>query len=246
MSNGGFKVRDVGTDSGPQWKRYAALMVGKDSFWELLKYELIIFVCGGLGGAVGLLLRKKLYPYLLGKSGKNLVIGKNVTLRHAHKIHLGDNIIIDDNCVLDAKGGANKGIFIGNNVFVGRNTIIYTKDGDIYIGDAVNISVNCDIYSKQRVEIGKNTMIAAYTYIMCGGQYNYHNREPFAQQSSQSKGPTIIGESCWLGTKAVVTDNVKIGSGAVIGAGAIVNSDIPTNVIAVGTPARISKNRFDD
>lgn len=246
MNNGGFKVRDVGSESAPQWKRYATLMVGKDSFWELLKYELITFLCGSLGGALGLFLRKKLYPYLLGKSGKNLIIGKNVTLRHAHKIHLGDNVIIDDNCVLDAKGTSNKGIFIGNNVFIGRNTIIYTKDGDIYIDDAVNISVNCDIYSKQRVKIGKNTMIAAYTYIMCGGQYNYYDRKPFAEQSSQSKGPTIIGENCWLGTKCVVTDNVEIETGAIIGAGALVNSHIPTNVIAVGTPARILKNRFDD
>lgn len=246
MNDGGFKVRDVGDDRGPQWKRYAALMVGKDSFWELLKYESITFTCGSLGGAVGLFLRKRLYPYLLGKSGKNLIIGKNVTLRHAHKICLGNNIIIDDNCVIDAKGTSNKGVFIGNNVFIGRNTIIYTKNGDIYIGDGVNIGVNCDIYSKRTVNIGKNTMIAAYTYIMCGGQYDYNNKEPFAQQSSQSKGPTTIGENCWLGTKTVVTDNVEIESGAVIGAGAMVNSNIPANVIAIGTPARVLKNRFDD
>jgi acetyltransferase-like isoleucine patch superfamily enzyme len=246
MNNDGFKVRNVGADSGPQWKRYAILVVGKDSFWELFKYELITFLCGSLSGALGLFLRKKLYPYLFGKTGKNLIIGKNVTLRHAYKIHLGDNVIIDDNCVLDAKGTSNKGIFIGNNVFVGRNTVIYTKDGDIYIDDGVNISVNCDIYSKKMLKIGKNTMIAAYTYIMCGGQYNYQKREPFAEQSSQSKGPTIIGESCWLGAKVVVSDNVTIDSGAVIGAGAVVTSNVPSNVIALGTPARVVKNRFDD
>jgi acetyltransferase-like isoleucine patch superfamily enzyme len=51
-------------------------------------------------------------------------------LRHPHKI-IGDNVVIDDLCCLDAKGTDNRGITIGNGVFVGRNTILSCKNGDI-------------------------------------------------------------------------------------------------------------------
>ena len=52
----------------------------------------------------GLVLRKRLYPWLLGSCGRNVVFGQNVVLRHPHKIHIGSNVVIDDNCLLDAKG----------------------------------------------------------------------------------------------------------------------------------------------
>ena len=63
-----------------------------------------------------------------------MFFGRHLTLRHAHKIRLGQGVVIDDNGVLDAKGDGNRGIVLGNRVYVGRNTIIYCKNGDIHIG----------------------------------------------------------------------------------------------------------------
>ena len=60
-------------------------------------------------GALGLALRKTLYPLLLGACGRGVVFGQNVVLRHPHKIRIGDNVVIDDNCLLDAKGDAQPG-----------------------------------------------------------------------------------------------------------------------------------------
>ncbi len=64
-------------------------------------------------GALGLALRRTCYPWLLGRCGRNVVFGQNVVLRHPHKIRIGDNVVIDDNCLLDAKGDTNEGITIG-------------------------------------------------------------------------------------------------------------------------------------
>ena len=148
-------------------------------------------------------------------------------------------MIIDDNCVIDAKGESNAGIRIGNNVFIGRNTIVYCKDGEIEIGDNVNIGVNCVIYAKNKVVIGRHAMIAAYCYVMSGGQYDYASEVPFSKQDSFSRGETHIGESCWLGAKVVVQDAVKIGTRSVIGAGAVVTRDIPRESVATGVPAKV-------
>ncbi len=86
-------------------------------------------------GAIGLALRKTLYPLLLGSCGRNVIFGQNVVLRHPHKIHVGNNVVVDDNCLLDAKGESNRGIRIGSGVFIGRNTILSCKNGDIELAD---------------------------------------------------------------------------------------------------------------
>lgn len=242
-----FKVRDVGSDGGSKWRVYTALMTGERGFWALLKYEIIVSFIGAVPGALGLALRKMLYPKVLGHVGRGVAFGRNVVIRHGKKIRIGDNVIVDDNCVLDAKGDDDSGIAIGDNVFVGRNTIVYCKGGTIVLGNNVNIGVNCDIYAKNHVAIGDNTMIAAYCYIMSGGQYDYASDVPFYEQNSFSRGETRIGEACWLGAKVVVQDAVSIGDRSVVGAGAVVTKHIPEACVAVGVPAQVvSKTRSDN
>src|SRR5262245_66153821 len=112
-------------------EKYASLVVGKTDLASLLKYELVVTLTQGCPGARGLVLRKALYPSLLGACGRNVVFGQHVTLRHPRKIRIADDVVIDDNCLLDAKGTSNGGIRIGPGVFIGRNTILSCKDGDI-------------------------------------------------------------------------------------------------------------------
>src|SRR5690242_9130266 len=143
-------------------EKYAALVVGKTDLLSLIEYELIVTFTQSLPGALGLAVRKALYPMLLGSCGRNVVFGQNVVLRHPHKIHIADNVVIDDNCLLDAKGDANAGIRIGRRVFIGRNSILSCKNGDIDIADGANIGFNCEVFSASRVEIGAGTLVAAY------------------------------------------------------------------------------------
>jgi len=234
-----FKFKELKKGKQSKWKAYARVTVGSESAIALIKYELIMGICNNMGGALGLLLRGRLYPLLFKSLGKNVVFGKGITIRHPGKISIGSNVVIDDNCVLDAKGEGNTGIKIGDDVFLGRNTIVYCKGGDIELEDKVNIGANGVIYSKNQVKIGADSMIAAFVHIMSGGQYNYRSKRTFFEQSSHSKGPTTIGKSCWLGSKVVIQDGITVGDGAVLGAGAVVAKDIPGNVIAVGVPAKV-------
>ncbi len=109
--------------------KYSNLFLGRKSFFVFLKYELIIGCFSWVPGAFGFMLRKWFYPRLLKKVGKGVVFGRNITLRHPHKIAIGANTVVDDNVVLDAKGEANTGIQIGQNAFIGRNSIISCKEG---------------------------------------------------------------------------------------------------------------------
>ena len=84
--------------------KYSALIVGKPGLGPLLLHEFVVLVSQGVPGALGLALRRLLYPMLLGRCGRNVVFGQNVVLRHPHKIQIGDNVVIDDQCLIDAKG----------------------------------------------------------------------------------------------------------------------------------------------
>jgi acetyltransferase-like isoleucine patch superfamily enzyme len=56
----------------------------------------------------------------------------------------------------------------------------------------------------------------------------------------------VVGDDAWIGHGAIVLHGVTIGEGAVIGAGSLVTHDVPPYTIAVGSPARILRRRFDD
>jgi acetyltransferase-like isoleucine patch superfamily enzyme len=225
-------------------QKYARLVVGRDGWGALLLYELVQLASQWVPGALGLALRKALYPRLLGACGRHVVFGQHVTLRHPHKIRIGDNVVIDDHCLLDAKGDSNGGIVIGNGVFIGRNTILSCKNGDIALGDGANIGFNCEIFSAARVEVGANTLLAAYCYII-GGDHDWKDAgRPVLEQGRRAAG-VRIGEGAWLGAGAKVLDGTTVGDGAIVGAGAVVTADVPAAAIAVGVPARVVGSRTE-
>ncbi|MCU1382651.1 MAG: hypothetical protein JWL71_1348 [Acidobacteria bacterium] len=222
--------------------KYAELVVGRPGLGALLKYELIVMFAQAFPGALGLVIRKALYPMLLGSCGRNVVFGQHVVLRHPHKIHVGSNVVIDDQCLVDAKGGSNAGIRIGDGVFVGRNTILSCKNGDIEIGDAANIGFNCEVFSASRVTIGRSVLMAAYTYVI-GGDHDFSDPAKSVLEQTRTSAGVAIGDGVWIGAGAKILDGVIIGDGAVIGAGAVVRDAVPAAAIAVGMPARIVGTR---
>lgn len=218
--------------------KYGALIVGRPGWGALLKHELIVLVAQHVPGALGLWLRKTCYPWLLASCGRNVIFGQNVVLRHPHRIRIADDVVIDDNCLIDAKGETNTGITIGRGVFVGRNTILSCKNGDIVIGDAANVGFNCEIFSASRVAIGEGTLLAAYTYLI-GGDHDAGDRtRGVLEQERQSRG-IVVGAGAWLGARVSVLDGVTIGDRAIVGAHAVVRSDVPPGATAVGIPARV-------
>jgi acetyltransferase-like isoleucine patch superfamily enzyme len=223
-------------------QKYLALVIGRGSWLTLMKYELVILLCSTIPGALGLALRKALYPRLLKKCGRNVVFGSNIVLRHPKKIVIGDNVVIDDNCLLDAKGESNQGIVIGSGVFIGRNTILHCKNGDIILGDDVNIGFNCDIASSHRVEIGRKVLIAAYSYIVGGGHDFSRTDTSVMDQKRIAKGISI-GAEAWIGAGVIVQDGCNVGAGTIVGAGAVVAGSLPDKVVAVGLPARVMRER---
>lgn len=234
--------KELGAADRSKLDKYCDLIVGRRGIGALLKYELVVMLSQNRAGALGLWLRTKLYPRLLGRCGRNVTFGQGVVLRHPHKIRLGSDVVIDDHVLIDAKGHDNEGITIGDGVFVGRNTILSCKNGDIVLDDHVNIGFNSEVFSASRVTLGKHALLAAYTYLV-GGDHDFSQTDvPVLEQSRHSRG-VRVGEGAWLGAGAKVLDGVSVGAHAIIGTGSVVTSDVDDYMVAVGTPARVIRDR---
>lgn len=221
---------------------YSDMIVGKRGFFAFIKYEFLTALFSNCPGAAGIALRSVFYKFLFKKVGKGVIFGKSVTIRNPYKIIIGNNVIIDENVMLDAKGADNKGILIEDGVFLGRNTIISCQNGDITLKENVNIGFNCEVVSLNKVEIGENTLIAAYTYIVGGGHISKETDIAFKDQERHAIG-IKIGKNVWLGAKSVIMDGCNVGDNSIIGAGAIVTKNIPEYSVAVGIPAKVIKDR---
>jgi acetyltransferase-like isoleucine patch superfamily enzyme len=223
-------------------EKYQRLVVGRSGWGALLAYELVNLIAQWVPGALGLALRKTMYPWLLGACGRGVVFGQHVTLRHPHRIRIGDDVVVDDHCLLDAKGDGHEGITIGSGVFIGRNTILSCKSGDIVLGDGANIGFNCEIFSASRVTLGPQALVAAYCYLGAGTHDMDDPSRPVIEQGRVSRG-IAVGAGAWLGAGAKILDGVTVGDQAIVGAGAVVRDAVPAGAIAAGVPARIVGTR---
>ena len=225
------------------FRKYRDLQYGPLSCGKALYAETVFGLFGGLYGAAGLACRKLLYRPLFAAIGRNVIFGRNVVIRHPSKISIGAGTVIDDGAVLDAKGEGNRGIALGAGVYVGRNTIVYCKGGAITLGDRVNLSHNCQVFSSNDLTIGAGTVVGAFSYFLSGGEYDFKSAVPFADQAGmETQGPLVIGANTWIGARVTVLDAASVGEHCVIGAGAVGTRPVPPDSLALGVPARVIRS----
>jgi maltose O-acetyltransferase len=118
----------------------------------------------------------------------------------------------------------------------------YFGDGsEIEIGDYSAIGVNCQTCGP--IKIGNDVMMGPDVIILT--QHHKFDRLdiPMWQQSHYPSEPVVIGDDVWIGTSVIFLPGVKIGKGAIIGAGAVVTKDVPEYAIVGGNPAKVIKFR---
>ncbi len=237
-------INNIANSRESAFRKYQDLFVGSRSIIELIRYEAVLSLFGSFPGALGLYLRSRAYPLLFKRSGKNVFVGKGVTIRAPKRIELGSNVIIDDNVVLDAKGDPNTSfIKCGNEVEISRNSILSCKGGgSIELGDFVAIGRNVLLSSLKPLIIDNNCSIGPYSCLLASGHGWEDPEKPVALQNREIK-KIIIEENVWLGAHVVVMDGVTIGKNSIIAVGSVVTQDIGPYLIAAGTPARVIARR---
>ena len=148
--------------------KYSALIVGTPGLGALLKHEARrARRAGGARRARARAAQDAAIRWLLGSCGRNVVFGQNVVLRHPHKIHIGDNVVIDDNCLLDAKGEAQRRHYASAAACSSAATrSSRARTATSTLADGANIGFNCEMFSASRVrDRARTRSLAAYAYL---------------------------------------------------------------------------------
>lgn len=136
-------------------------------------------------------------------------------------------------------------LILGRNCLIAEYVIIRPPTSSIVIGDNSQIGPFTVIFTGHYgVTIGENVMIAPHC-VIAGGNHEYRNLDiPMIKAGDFSNGPIIIEDDVWIGANCTITDNVKIGRGAIIAANSVVNKDVDPYSIVGGVPAAIISTRL--
>lgn len=154
----------------------------------------------------------------LGSFGKGSTIGKLVMISHPENIFIDEQVQIQQGVILRP-----------------------SRNHKIEIGAESGINPYVSIYGK--VKIGRWAMIAPHVMIAGGNHWSELNDKPMIKSRKSVNKGIIIEDDVWIGANSVIVDGVRIGRGAIIGAGSIVTNDVNENEIVVGTPAKKLRNR---
>jgi len=241
-----YKTHKMATQGGSALKRYQELIVGSPSWGRLIYFELCMLVTN-LRGALGLMLRKLLWPRLFGSCGRGVTFGAGVVLRHPQRIHLGERVVVSEGCILDARDpDSGRVLVIGHEVNLANDVMLSAKQGRITIGDRCGLGARAIIHSVAHnpVTVGQDVVIGPLCYLAGGGDYHTDRLDiPIGQQGIKDLGGISIGPGAWLAAQVTVTDGVSVGAGAILAAGAVVTKDVPPLAVVGGVPAKIIKTR---
>lgn len=141
---------------------------------------------------------------------------------------LGNYNSIGDKVVLE-------NVKLGDYTYINGNTVIRNA----------SIGKFCSIANDVLIGLGKHPVNFVSTHPAF-----YSNDKPFITFSDKTYYKEYdsieIGNDVWIGTRAIITDGVKIGDGAIVAAGSVVTKDVEPYAIVGGIPARIIKYRFEN
>jgi len=152
------------------------------------------------------------------------------------------NIYIHCGCEFESPSN----IVVGNLINFGKNSFFSAVgESEIMIGDNVSFNMLCHINASVggKILIGKNSLIGPGVTMRTAGHRYDNNEIPIRFQGHNIRN-IIIEEDVWLGANVVIVGGVRIGKGAIVGAGSIVTKDVPTMAIVGGVPAKILKYRL--
>jgi acetyltransferase-like isoleucine patch superfamily enzyme len=158
-------------------------------------------------------------PSDFARIGTDCVFETGVLVFHPENIELGDNVYVGHQTIL--KGYYKNKLTIGTETWIGQQCFFHSAGG-LQIGARVGIGPGVKIITSVHEEVGRSTPIL---------------------MSPVRFAPVVIEDDADIGVGAIVLPGVTIGRGAQIGAGAVVTSDVPAYAVAVGSPARVIRER---
>jgi len=218
-------IRKVGAVFGakptrpdPEWERGLAQHLRESQSREELMTLYGQFRSGE--SSFDYLMRRVLLRALCKSAGNELQVGPNVVLKHPETMEFGDSVFIGAQAMIQGRfDGACR---IGNHVWIGPQA--YFDARNLVLEDYVGWGPGAKVLGSE------------------------HTGDPIDQPiiaTPLTIKAVVIGFGADIGTNATILPGVHVGANAIIGAGAVVNHDVPDYAVAAGVPAKIIRSRRD-
>jgi acetyltransferase-like isoleucine patch superfamily enzyme len=169
---------------------------------------------------------------------------------HLRRCIVGDETVLYPSCTIDNETGDRSRIRIGDGTHLAGTVRVFNHGGRIAIGCHCFVGERSQVWSMSSISIGDRVQISHNVNIHDTNAHSLsavERHEHFMAITSSghprelanvTAAPIVIEDDVWIGFNATVMKGVRIGRGAVIGAGAIVTKDVPEYLVVVGSPAR--------
>lgn len=153
-------------------------------------------------------------PYLR-ESGENVRFSVGVTIKSPEQLSIGNNVLFN----------------VGVHIQAGQG---------ISIGNDTHFAPYCILYGP--LQVGNKCAVAAHTVFASVGHTYDRVDVPFVDLPAQAK-KIVVEDNVWIGANAVIIQGVRIGTGSIVGAGAVVTKDVEPYSVVGGVPARLIRKR---
>lgn len=158
-------------------------------------------------------------PSMLRACGANCVFEEGALIFHPENVSLGHNVYVGHQAIL--KGYYKNEMVIGDHTWIGQQCFLHSAGG-ITVGARVGIGPGVKVLTSTHREAGREVPV-----LFAPVQF----------------APVFIDDDSDIGINAVILPGVRVGRGAVVGAGAVVTDDVPPYAVVAGVPARVLRFR---
>lgn len=168
--------------------------------------------------------------------GENCRLGA-FTLKGAGILHLGNEVTIEDNVLIDLSPYSGSSIALADRVKVKFGCVLRTYGGTISVGKRTSLGEHVVILAHGGVAIGDDCGVGPHCSVHASSHI-FSGQLPIRFQGESARG-CRIEHNVWLGAGVRVLDGVVIGSATAVGANSVVTDSLPPGVVAVGAPCRV-------
>ncbi|MDC3315666.1 hypothetical protein OAV81_02850 [Candidatus Thioglobus sp.] len=219
---------------------------------QRIAHYFIESIIRNISGGVGQKIRYVYYKKRFVKCGKDVKIGIGVVLQGCEFMEIGNNVWIDDYCIIIA---GETGEMSDREVIKIRNKSFSGEEGYVYIGNNIHFAPFCIIHGYGGVEIkdyvGFSSGVKLYSMsnhyksMKNTSMVTYTNPNVKDKPVVFVKSPIVINSNVLVSLNAIILVG-EVGKNSFISPASVVTMNIPENSVAEGNPARKIKNRFDD
>lgn len=225
--------------------RYVERVTGSRSWGHFLWQGTVLTLLSWMPTVLGSVLRGVAYRTVLEQVGSGCFIEKDVRWQVPRRIRLGRRVMIGEGCFLDAHSLTGH-ISLGDDVWLSRGCYVMAhRDAAVLIDDRAYIGHRCLLYGTAGLRVGQDVLMANDVQLICGNHTFARRDVPIRAQPPEGH-PIVIEDDVWLGASTIVLGGVTVGTGSVVGAGAVVTRSLPPYSIARGVPAKIVGVRGED